>query len=28
MILPITKYGHPVLRKKGDRIETITPANN
>ena len=25
MILPITKYGHPVLRKKGDRIETITP---
>lgn len=26
MILPITKYGHPVLRKKGARIETITPA--
>jgi peptide deformylase len=25
MILPITKYGHPVLRKKGERIETITP---
>src|ERR1041385_8853811 len=25
MILPITKFGHPVLRQKGDRIETITP---
>jgi len=25
MILPIVKYGHPVLRKKGARIETITP---
>jgi peptide deformylase len=25
MILPIVKYGHPVLRAKGDRIETITP---
>jgi peptide deformylase len=25
MILPIVKYGHPVLRKKGSRIETITP---
>jgi peptide deformylase len=25
MILPIIKYGHPVLRKKGDRIESITP---
>jgi len=25
MVLPIVKYGHPVLRKKGDRIETITP---
>jgi peptide deformylase len=23
--LPITKYGEPVLRKKGARIETITP---
>ena len=25
MILEIVKYGNPVLRKKGDRIETITP---
>ena len=25
MILPIVKYGHPVLRQKGARIETITP---
>ena len=25
MILPIVKYGHPVLRKKGARIESITP---
>jgi peptide deformylase len=25
MILPIVKYGHPVLRKKGERIETVTP---
>jgi peptide deformylase len=25
MILPVVKYGHPVLRKKGSRIETITP---
>jgi peptide deformylase len=25
MILPIVKYGHPVLRKKGARIEEITP---
>ena len=25
MILPIIKYGHPVLRKKGERIETVTP---
>jgi peptide deformylase len=25
MILEIVKYGHPVLRKKGERIETITP---
>ncbi len=25
MILDIVKYGHPVLRKKGERIETITP---
>lgn len=25
MILPIVKYGHPVLRKKGARIEQITP---
>ena len=24
MILEIVKYGHPVLRKKGDRIESIT----
>ena len=26
MVLPIVKYGHPVLRKKGDRITEITPA--
>lgn len=26
MILPIVKYGHPVLRKKGTRIDPITPA--
>ena len=25
MVLPITKYGHPVLRKKGERIAAITP---
>ena len=25
MILEIVKYGHPVLRQKGARIETITP---
>jgi peptide deformylase len=25
MILPIVKYGHPLLRKKGERIEKITP---
>ena len=25
MILEIVKYGHPVLRKKGERIEAITP---
>lgn len=25
MILPIIKYGHPILRKKGARIEKITP---
>ena len=25
MILEIAKYGHPVLRKKGERIESITP---
>ncbi len=26
MILPIVKYGHPALRKKGERIEKVTPA--
>jgi peptide deformylase len=26
MRLPIVKYGHPTLRQKGARIETITPA--
>src|SRR5215510_4601315 len=26
MILPILKYGHPVLRQKGARIEAITPS--
>lgn len=25
MILPIVTYGHPVLRQKGARVETITP---
>ena len=25
MVLPIVKYGHPVLRKKGERIEKLTP---
>lgn len=25
MILPIIKYGHPVLRKKGARVEAVTP---
>jgi peptide deformylase len=25
MILPIVKYGHPVLRKRGRRIEEVTP---
>lgn len=25
MILEIVKYGHPVLRKKGERIDSITP---
>jgi len=25
MVLPVVKYGHPVLRKKGAKIETITP---
>ena len=25
MILPIVKYGNPALRKKGERIETVTP---
>ncbi len=26
MILPVLKYGHPILRKKGARIDQITPA--
>jgi peptide deformylase len=26
MILPVVKYGHPILRQKGARIEKITPA--
>ena len=25
MILEVVKFGHPVLRKKGERIQTITP---
>ncbi|MGB7769005.1 MAG: peptide deformylase [Verrucomicrobiia bacterium] len=25
MILPVVKYGHPVLRQKGARIERVTP---
>lgn len=25
MILPVVKYGHPVLRKKGERVPAITP---
>lgn len=28
MVLPIVKYGHPVLRKKGEQIKEITPAVN
>src|SRR5260221_7522955 len=26
MILKVVKYGHPALRKKGERVRTITPA--
>ncbi|PYK97418.1 MAG: peptide deformylase, partial [Verrucomicrobia bacterium] len=26
MILPVVKYGHPILRQKGARVEKITPA--
>ena len=26
MNLPIVKYGHPMLRKQGARIDAITPA--
>ena len=26
MVLPVVKYGTPVLRQKGTRVETITPA--
>ncbi len=26
MVLTVTKYGHPALRQKGERIESITPA--
>jgi peptide deformylase len=26
MILPVVKYGHPVLRRRGARIEQITPS--
>src|SRR5437867_4822707 len=26
MILPVLKYGHPMLRQKGTRIEKVTPA--
>ena len=26
MILPVVKYGHPMLRQKGARIEKVTPA--
>jgi len=25
MTLPIVKYGHPALRKKGERVENVTP---
>ncbi len=25
MILEVLKYGHPILRRKGDRLESITP---
>jgi len=25
MVLPIVKYGHPVLRQRGDKIKAITP---
>ena len=26
MILPVVKYGHPILRQKGARVDKITPA--
>jgi peptide deformylase len=26
MILTVVKYGHPILRKKGERIDSVTPA--
>ena len=26
MILNVVKYGHPALRKKGERVESVTPA--
>jgi hypothetical protein len=26
MILKVVKYGHPALRKKGERVRAITPA--
>ena len=25
MVLPIVKYGHPVLRKRGERVKAVTP---
>ena len=25
MILEVVKYGHPILRRKGDRLESLTP---
>ena len=25
MVLEVVKYGHPALRRKGDRIEKLTP---
>jgi peptide deformylase len=28
MVLPVVRYGHPVLRQKGARISSVTPEIN